>query len=160
MKKTIVAILLGVLLIGTFGAAVVSAVASNNAGVNNAGANYGNGFGLMNRLGARYTNSGCCGGNFSYCPYFNASKTTEFKVKTVDDAFEIAKKEIDNSVSKEDIYQLGRWWIVSYKDENGTSSQARIDTVTGEVFTGYSVPAGFQTRGMHARGFGCCRAYS
>jgi hypothetical protein len=157
VKKTIIAILLGVLLIGTFGAAVVSAVASNNAGANNAGANYGNSFGFMNRLGTRHTNSGCCGGNVSYCPYFSASKTAEFKVKTVDDAFEIAKKEIDNSVSKEDIYQMGRWWIVSYQDKNGTSSQARIDAVTGEVFTGYSAPAGFQTRGMHARGFGCCR---
>ena len=153
-------ILLGVLLTGTFGAAVVSAVASNSAGTNNARANYGNGFGIMNRLGAKYTNSGCCGGNFSNCPYFNASNATEFKVKTVDNALEIAKKEIDTDVSKEDIYQVGRWWIVSYKDKNGTSSQARIDAVTGQVFTVYSVPAGLQTRGMHSCGFGCCRVNS
>ena len=160
MKKDIIAILLGVLLIGTFGAAVVSAVASNNAGANNAGANYGNGFGLMNKTGTGYTCSGCCGGNFLYCPYYNSSNTVEFKVKTVDDALDIARKEIDSSVSKEDIYQVGCWWIVSYKDKDGTSSQARIYAVTGEVFTAYSVPAGLQTRGMHAHGIGCCRANS
>ena len=84
MKKTIIAILLGILLIGAFGAAVVSAVASDDAG-----ANYG--FGLMNRWAARYTDSGCVEAIYSYCPYYNSSETVELKVKTVDEALEIAK---------------------------------------------------------------------
>lgn len=154
MKKTVIAILLGILLIGTFGAAAVSAATSNGAGVNN-----GNGAGPMHRWAARNTDSGCCGGNYSNCPCFNVSTTSEFKVKTVDDAYEIARKEIDSSVSKENIYQLGRWWIISFKDKNGTSSQARIDAVTGQVFNGYS-STGSQTCGLHAHGFGCCRVNS
>ncbi|MDQ1254404.1 MAG: hypothetical protein QG646_3645 [Euryarchaeota archaeon] len=154
MKKTIIPILLGILLIGAFGAAAVSAAASDGAGINN-----GNSAGPMHRWAARNTDSGCCGGNFSNCPYFNASTTSEFKVKTIDDAYEIARKEIDSSVSKENINQVGRWWIISYKDKNGTSSQARINAVTGQVFTGYS-PTGSQTCGLHAHGFGRCRANS
>lgn len=154
MKKTIIAVLLGILLIGAFGAAVVSAVTSDDAR-----ANYGYGFGPMHRWAARYTDSGYRAGNFSSCPYFNSTGTVELKVGTIDEALEIARAEIDDNISEEDIYQIGRWWIVSYEDENGTSSQARIDAVTGEVFTGYSVPAGPQAGGMCGRGSGFCRAY-
>ncbi|MGA9187485.1 MAG: hypothetical protein WB014_02710 [Methanosarcina sp.] len=58
MKKMIITFLLGILLIGTFGAAVVSAVASDNAK-----ANYD--FGSMQKLCARYMNSGNDEGSFS-----------------------------------------------------------------------------------------------
>ncbi|WP_269850202.1 hypothetical protein [Methanosarcina horonobensis] len=51
MKKTITAILLGILLISAFGAVVVSAVASNDTGIR-----YGSG--PMHRWAARYTDSG------------------------------------------------------------------------------------------------------
>lgn len=85
MRKAIIAILLGILLIGASGAAVVSAVASDNAG-----ANYG--FGSMHRWAARYTDSGSREENFSYCPYFNSSKTAELEVETADEALEIARK--------------------------------------------------------------------
>jgi len=152
MKKTIIAVLLGILLTGVFGAAVVSAVASDDAGTN-----YG--FGSMHRWAARYMDSGNCEGNFSYCPYFNSSKTVEPQVKTADEALGIARKDIDSNVSKEDISQMGRWWIVPYENEDGISSQARIDAVTGKVFTGYPVPAGPQADGRYARGQGRCRAY-
>ncbi|KKH46880.1 PepSY domain-containing protein [Methanosarcina sp. 1.H.A.2.2] len=150
MKKSIIAILLAALLIGTFGAAVVSAVASDDTR-----ANYGSGF--MHRGAARYTGSGA--GNFASCPYYNADETVELEVETIDEAFEIAKAEIDDGVSKDDIYQMNRWWIVSYEDEDGVYTQARIDAVTGDVFTGYDVPAGCQTGGRFARGSGYCMGY-
>jgi len=150
MKKSIIAILLATLLIGTFGAAVVSAVASDDTGTT-----YGSGF--MHRWAARSTASGA--GNFASCPYYNADGTVELKVKTIDEAFEIAKAEIDDGVSKDAIYQMNRWWIVPYEDEDGVYTQARIDAVTGEVYTGYNVPAGLQTGGRFARGSGFCRAY-
>jgi ABC-type glycerol-3-phosphate transport system substrate-binding protein len=149
MKKSIISILLGLMLIGTFGAFVVSAVASDDA------RNYGSG--PMHRWAARYTDSGYSAGNFSYCPYYNADETVELEVETIDEAFEIARAEIDDDVSKDDIYQMGRWWIVYYEDESGVYTQARIDAVTGEVFTGYSVPAGPQTSGRFARGSGYAR---
>lgn len=152
MKKTVVAIILGILLIGAFGAAAVNAVASDDAK-----ANYGHGFGHMHRWAARYTGSENRAGNFTSCPYFNSAGNVELKVGTIDEALKIARAEIDNGVSQEDIYQMGRWWIVSYEDDDGVSSQARIDAVTGEVFTGNSVPAGQQVRGMCGRGPGFCR---
>ena len=120
MKKAIIAILLGILFIGASGAMVVSAVASDNAG-----ANYG--FGSMHRWSARYTDSGSRYGNFSHCLYLNSNNTSELKVKTVDEALEIARTEINSNVSKEDISQMRRWWIVSYQDEEGVYKQARID---------------------------------
>lgn len=150
MKKSIIAILLATLLIGTFGAAVVSAVASDNTR-----ANYGPGF--MHRWAARSTDSGA--GNFAACPYYNADGPVELQVKTVDEAFDIAQKDIAAGVSKDNIYQMNRWWIVSYEDKDGVYTQARIDAVTGEVFTGYDVPAGCQTGSRFARGSGFCRAY-
>jgi Peptidase propeptide and YPEB domain. len=151
MRKPIIATFLGILLIAAFGAAVVSAVASDNAG-----ANYG--FGSMHRWAARYMDSGSRGGNFSYCPYFNSSKTVELKVKTADEALEIAKKEIDNNVSKDDITQIRRWWLVSYQDKDGTYRQARIDAVSGKVFTDYPACPGTQAGGMYgSRGQGYCR---
>lgn len=151
MKNTIITVLLGILLIGVFGAAVVSAVASDAAG-----ANYG--FGSMHRWAARYMDSGNREGDLSDCPYFNSS-TVEPQVKTADEALEIARMDIEINVSKEDISQMGRWWIVPYENEDGIPSQARIEAVTGKVFTGCPVPAGPQADGRYARGQGHCRAY-
>ncbi len=153
MNKAIIPILLGILLIGASGAAAVSAVASDNAGTN-----YG--LGSMHRWATRYTDSGPCEGNFSCCPYFNSSNAVELEVATADEALEIARKEIDSSISKEDISQMRRWWIVSYQDKAGAYSQARIDAVSGEVFTDYPVCTGAQAGGRHCRGQGFCRAYT
>ena len=152
MKKSIIAILLATLLIGAFGAAVASAVASDNTG-----ANYGSGF--MHRWAARYTDSGYGEGNYASCPYYSADGTVELEVETIDEALDIAQAEIDEDITEDDIYQMNRWWIVSYEDEDGVYTQARIDAVTGEVYTGYDVPAWGQTGGRFARGPGFCRAY-
>jgi hypothetical protein len=146
MKKTIIAVLLGILLVGAFGAMIVSAIASDDTK-----ANYG--FGC--RWGARNADSGWRGGNSNYCSYLNSNNTVELKVQTVDQALEIAKSKISGNVSKEDIYQMRRWWIVPY-DNNGVSSQARIDAVTGEVFTDYPAGAGSQIGCRYACGSGCC----
>lgn len=155
MKKSVIAILLGMLLIGTLGAVVVGAGASDNIRTN-----YGNGFGHRHGCGTRYMDPGYCAGNFSSCPYLNSNETVELKIKTIDEAFEIARAEVDDDISKEDIYQRGRWWIIPYEDNNGVSNQARIDAVTGEVFTftTYSIPPEPQGRGMCGRGQGFCRA--
>jgi len=150
MKKGIITILLATLLIGAFGAAVVSAVASDNTG-----ATYGPGF--MHRWAARADGYGA--GNYASCPYYSADGTVELEVETIDEALEIAQDEIDKDITKDDIYQMNRWWIVSYEDEDGVYKQARIDAVTGEVYTGYDVPAWCQTGGRFARGAGFCRAY-
>ncbi len=153
MKKKIITALLGVLLIGILGAAIVSAVTANDVK-----AGYGCGFGNRHGLGARNMDSGYCAGNFSSCPYFDSTGTVELKVGTIDKALETARAKIDDKVSEKDIYQMGRWWIVSYQNDDGVSSQARIDAATGEVFTGYSVSSGSQAGRMCGRGTGFCRA--
>ncbi|WP_440948187.1 PepSY domain-containing protein [Methanosarcina sp. T3] len=158
MKKGITAILLAILLIGAFGAAVASAVVSDDTGTT-----YGPG--LMHRWAARYTDSGYGAGNYASCPYYSADGTVELEVETIDEALEIAQAKIDEDITEDDIYQMNRWWIVSYEDEDGVYEQARIDAVTGEVYTGYDVPAGYQTGGRfgrgsgYARGFGYCMGY-
>ncbi|AKB37320.1 hypothetical protein MSSAC_2730 [Methanosarcina siciliae C2J] len=158
MKKGITTILLAILLIGAFGAAVVSAVASDDTG-----ANYGSG--LMNRWATRNTDSGYGAGNYASCPYYYADGAAELEVETIDEALEIAQAEIDEDITEDDIYQMNRWWIVSYEDEDGVYTQARIDSVTGEIYTGYDVPAGCQTgsrfgRGSgYGRGSGSCMGY-
>lgn len=157
MKKTITAVLLGILLIGAFGAIVVSAVAPNDTEA-------GYGSGPVHRWAARNTDSDA--GNYASCPYYNTDGTVELKVKTIDEAFEIAETEIDGSVSKDDIYQMGRWWIVYYEGDEGAYTQARIDAVTGEMFTGYDIPAGCQAGARYGcggsgygRGSGHCMGY-
>ena len=153
MRKRAIAVVLGILLIGAFGAAAVSAVASDDAN-----ANYGYGFGHMHRWAAGYTDSGYRACNYSYCPYFNSTGDVELKVGTIDEALKIARAEIDDGVSEDNISQMRRWWIVSYEGDDGVMTQARIDAVTGEVFTGYSVPARQSMGGMYGRGSGFCRA--
>lgn len=142
MKKSGITVLLGILLIGVLGAVIVGAGVSDDVGTN-----YGNGFGYRQGCGARYMDPGYCAGNLSSCPYLN-NETVELKVKTSDEALEIAKAEIndnlseDDELSKEDIYQMGRWWVVSYENKDGVLNQARIDAVTGEVFDNSFFPAG------------------
>lgn len=167
MKKMMTATLLGILLIGAFGAVVVSAVASNDTQTNDCSE-------YTYTWATEYMNSSSDDGNFSYCVYYNSSdgddnfsccryynsnETAELEVETIDEAFEIAKAEVDENVSKDNIYQRGFWWIVCYEDEDGVYTQARIDAVTGDVFTGYDLPAGpsFRCgRGFGAHGFGYC----
>jgi hypothetical protein len=84
----------------------------------------------------------------------------ELEVETSDEALEIARKEIDSKVSKDDISQMRRWWVVSYQDDDGVYKQARIDSISGEVFTDYPVCAGTQAGGRHGRGQGYCRGYN
>ena len=161
MKKKIVAAFLGVLLIGILGTAVVSAVTADDAK-----ANSGWGSGCRNGWGARNMGSAYCAGACPSCPYLNSGETMELKIETVGEALDIARSKIDKDISEEDISQMGRWWLVTYKNESGVSSQARIDAVTGEVFTftADSLPAGSCGRGMCGQGCGrgsrFCRANS
>lgn len=57
-------------------------------------------------------------------------------MKTVDDALVIAQDKISGDITENDIYQMGRWWIVNYT-ANGTAKQGRIDAYTGEVITDF-----------------------
>jgi len=153
MKKTLVVLLLSALVIGTFGAAAVSA-AANNAQTNNGffgpmktwaarGGGYG-GQGYSPGYGPGY-GPGYCTGYASYGPYAGTGEAVELEVETLEDALAIAREEIDSGATENDIYQMGRWWVVYYEDEDDVYRQARIDAFTGEVFDDFAVPAGYQT---------------
>ena len=135
--KRIIAILLAVFLIGAAGTAVVSAARNGTTG-SGSGSDY-------------------CPAYNVYCPCVSADDI-ELEVETIDEALEIAKDEIDSDISEDAISQVGRWWIVSYEDEDGVFRQARIDAVTGDVYTS-AVSTGFQAGGNSARRSGYCRVY-
>ncbi len=88
-----------------------------------------------------------------YCATYANQEPT---VKTVAEALAITKTEISDDVTENDIYQMGRWWIVPYTGDDGTAKQGRIDAYTGEVipdfFTSQYAPSQYR-QGM-GRGYG------
>ena len=140
MRTTTIALLLAALVLGTVGAGVVSAE-TNGAQTGNSWYDwmadhmgFGRGYGMMGDA------PGFCGGYGSYAPVAPGYETNaqEVTVRTVEDALAIAQEQIDSEVSENNIYQMGRLWIVYYTDDDGTIEQARIDAFTGEVVTDFN----------------------
>lgn len=92
------------------------------------------------------------GGN-GYGPgYCAAYAGQEFTVKTVDDALVIARDKISADVTENDIYQMGRWWVVYYTVD-GTAKQGRIDAYTGEVIPDFFTSE-YAVTGQYRQGMG------
>ena len=121
-NTTTIGLLLVALVLGTVGAGVVSA-GTNDAQTGNSW------YGWMT------DHMGFGRGYGSYAPVAQGYETNaqEVTVRTVEDALVIAQDQIDSDVSENNIYQMGRWWIVYYTDDNGTIEQAYIEAFTGEV---------------------------
>ncbi len=143
-NTTTIALLLAALVLGTFGAGIVSAE-TNDAQTqaysgwydwmeNHMGFGSGYSYGMMGDL------AGFCGGYGDYAPAASGYDTNaqEVTVQTVEDALEIAQDQIDGDVSENNIYQIGRWWVVYYTDDDGTIKQTRINAFTGEVVEDYN----------------------
>ncbi|AKB85826.1 PepSY domain-containing protein [Methanococcoides methylutens] len=58
---------------------------------------------------------------------------SDLNVESIEDALDIAREQIDADVSEENIYQMGRWWVVYYTNDDGVVMQSYIDAFTGEV---------------------------
>ncbi|MCL7411598.1 MAG: PepSY domain-containing protein [Methanosarcinaceae archaeon] len=157
-NTTIIALLLSALVLGTFGAGVVSAE-TNDAQTqtyddwygwmaNHMGFNRGNGYGIGG-------GPGFCGGYGGSAPVASGYDTNaqEVTVQNVEDALEIAQDQIDSDVSENNIYQMGRWWIVYYTDDNGTIEQVRIDAFTGEVVEDYDTVTQQEYRSTNTRSY-------
>ncbi|MCM1987922.1 hypothetical protein [Methanococcoides seepicolus] len=86
---------------------------------------------------AAYGYGGCPGYGGGYGAAYDgdgqAVGYSEVVVTGVDDALNIAKTYIDPDVREEDIYAMGRWWVVQYVDDGGTIAQSYIDAFTGDV---------------------------
>ncbi|WP_321419944.1 PepSY domain-containing protein [uncultured Methanomethylovorans sp.] len=92
------------------------------------------------------------GGNGYGTGYCAAYANQEPTVKTVEEALTIAQDKISVNVTENDIYQMGRWWIVSYTVD-GTAKQGRIDTYTGEVIPDFFASQ-YATSGQYRQGMG------
>lgn len=68
---------------------------------------------------------------YTQAPYY--STYSELTVEDIDDALSIAKEQIDPDVKEENIYQMGRWWVVYHTNDDGVVTQSYIDAFTGEV---------------------------
>ncbi|MBP2030279.1 hypothetical protein J2755_001213 [Methanohalophilus levihalophilus] len=99
------------------------------------------------------------------CPVYNQITGTatnyDLAVETLDDALEIAQDQIDPDVKEDNIYQMGRWWVVYYTNDDGVVMQSYIDAFTGEVVDSTSqtynyAPArrGYGYGMMHGYGYG------
>jgi len=77
----------------------------------------------------------------AYCPglrYYEvdgntATTTVELEITTVEEAIEAAEDATGHDITESDVYQMGRWWIFNYTNDEGEETQARIDAFTGEV---------------------------
>lgn len=159
MKKTMMLLIIGTLLVAGAGTGIVSAQtdeAQTGYGwygpMYNWMADHMRGFGYG--MGAGY-----CAGSGYYAPYADNVNDLQITVATVEDALEIAEEEIDADVSENNIYQMGRWWVVYYTDDDGTIKEARIDAFTGEVikdFNDLRYQQAYQPRnnGRSSRGMG------
>lgn len=128
MKKISAMLLAGMLVAVTAGVGIVAAA---NGQPGNPGY-----FGFMHQWAAnRMSQYG-----YGECPFFgsnadyaNGTNTVEPEVSTIEEAISIAEAETGQDISEDNVYQMGRWWVFSYADEEGAIKQGRIDAYTGEV---------------------------
>lgn len=128
MSKTTTMLLIGALFVA--GAGMLA-----TAGEVQAAYGYGGCPGYGGGYGAAYNGDGQ---NFGY---------PEIVVTGVDDALNIAKTDIDPDVKEENIYTMGRWWVVQYVDDEGTIEQSYIDAFTGDVVYLTDQPYTYAPRG-------------
>lgn len=138
---------IGALVILVSGGGIVSAHADENSN-----AWYGPMYNWMadHMRGYGYGPGACWGGYGSNYGY--ADTTQGYAVPTVEDAYDIATDEISADASMDNIYQMGRWWVVYYDDE-GTIKQGRIDAFTGDVITDINTYSGNYQTGTYGRSY-------
>ena len=147
-KKIGVVLITAVLVIATVG--IVSADAYKNRGQ-----------GLNQAINGAYNQY--CGFGFGYGSVYG-DDVTEPVVQSADDAIERFEDDTGFEVSENNVYLMGRWWIINYKDSDGIINHGRIDVYTGEVIEDFSVynQQQYQPRNnnrFHRGGFGCGMGY-
>ncbi|MDA0524159.1 hypothetical protein [Methanococcoides alaskense] len=115
---------------------------------------------------AAYGYGGCPGYGGGYgATYYGESQTVDYPevvVTGVDNALNIAKADIYPDVKEENIYAMGRWWVVQYVDDEGIIALSYIDTFTGDVVDLTDQSYTYAPRGygrMHGYGQGMMNGY-
>ncbi|WP_342305475.1 hypothetical protein [Methanolobus sp. ZRKC5] len=155
MRKTTSILLAGMLIATIAGIGIVSAAVDETDDTTF--------FGQMHRWAANRMGYG-----YDNCPAYGvyASDVTtvaELEVGTVDEALELAEDATGQNITESNVYQMGRWWVFSYSDDEGTITQGRIDAYTGEVIDDFYTSSTNQRsqyyqsgRSMRGSGYGGC----
>jgi hypothetical protein len=155
-NKTIIVlagtILIGIMLIGTVSAHWASGEYvlgdSRNSGyVDGSGAGY-------------YCNYGY-GQGYNANGSYSAEDATS--VITEDKAISLFEETTGIDVNDENVYQMGRWWLINYIDQD-TIKQGRVDAITEDVIKDFSAYAPqesyeYQNNYRYQRGAGGCMGY-
>lgn len=153
-NKTVVVlagtILIGIMLIGTVSAHWASG-----------------GYGLTDSRNSDYGGGAGYYCNYGYGQEYNTNGVYSAKdatsVITEDEAISLFEETTGIDVSDENVYQMGRWWVINYTDED-TIKQGRVDSITEDViedFTSYAPQESYeyQNNYRHQRGAGGCIGY-
>jgi hypothetical protein len=155
-NKTIIVlagtILIGIMLIGT-----VSAHWANG------------GYGMANSRNSGYVDGSGAGYycNYGYGQGYNSngvdSAEDATSVITEDEAISLFEETTGIDVNDENVYQMGRWWVINYIDEDAIK-QGRVDSITEDVIEDFSAYAPqesyeYQNNYRYQRGAGGCMGY-
>ncbi|MBP2030796.1 hypothetical protein J2755_001744 [Methanohalophilus levihalophilus] len=81
--------------------------------------------------------SGYCGNYGTNSAYYD-NYASGNETLSMDDALEIFETEVGIDIQPENIYQMGKWWVVYYANDDGVVIQSYIDAFTGDVLDGTS----------------------
>ncbi|MDY0387274.1 MAG: hypothetical protein RBT65_09125 [Methanolobus sp.] len=98
------------------------------------------------------------------CPVYGAYASdgitvAELEVGNIDEAIKLAENATGEEITESNVYQMGRWWVFSYADDEGTITQGRIDAYTGEVIDDFYAnqrPQYQSGRSMRGSGYAGC----
>ncbi|MBN2111267.1 MAG: PepSY domain-containing protein, partial [Methanosarcinaceae archaeon] len=138
MKRISAILIAGMLIAVVAGAGIVSAASGNSDETGF--------FGTMYRWANNMRYNG-----FGSCPYFGPNAiddgtytTVEPEVITAEEAITIAEDETGQDIQEDNVYQMGRWWVFYYTDENDVVKQGRIDAYTGNVIEDFAESRTYQ----------------
>ena len=151
MKKITSILLAGMLIATIAGIGIVSAAVDETDDATF--------FGQMHRWAANRMGYG-----YDNCPAYGAyasdgTSVAEPEVGTIDEAIKLAENATGEEITESNVYQMGRWWVFSYADDEGTITQGRIDAYTGEVIDDFYANQGPQYqsgRSMRGSGYAGC----
>nr|WP_321498768.1 PepSY domain-containing protein [uncultured Methanolobus sp.] len=154
MRKTTTILLAGMLIVAIAGIGMASAATDESDDATF--------FGHMYRWaghGMRYASGYANSFGYENCPVYGAyatdGTTVDVSVATIDDAIDIAEDTTGQDVAESDVYQMGRWWVFIYTEDDVTK-QGRIDAYTGDVIEDFYAGSTYQGQYYHG-GRGMCR---
>lgn len=91
----------------------------------------------MGRWGGQMMGYGQYGAGNEFCtgdgPGYCLDESADVVLLTQEEAVQLIEDAVDTTITSQ-VYLMGRWFVASYEDVDGITKQARVDTVTGEVY--------------------------